>query len=59
MKCFEVELDVLTFQMSEVLFIFFGLRVSENVLLALSPRGTLSSDAYYTFFCLVMFLFQN
>ena len=54
-------MDLLTFQKFEILLIFFSTsdKVSDEVFSALLPLGTLSSDAFYTFFCLGMFLFQN
>ena len=39
--------------------LFFALKVSDMVLLALSPLGTLSSDGYFTFYCLEIFCFKT
>ena len=35
------------------------LRVSDKVFLALLPLSTLSSDVYYAFYCLVLFVFVS
>ena len=58
--CFEGEVDLLNFQKSEVLLIFFRLKgFLTRFFSALLPLGTLSSDAHFTFYCLGMFCFKT
>ena len=51
-------MNLLIYQNSKVLTVL-GLKGFDKVFSSLLPLGTLPSDAYYTFHCLFMFLFQK